>query len=316
MKKAEIRQMFRRSVLCFAFLLVLPRPGDVAYAQIPPIPATTQRSIERIIGVTGSYTSSESVFKIRIPRTEIILNVQGHRVTVGFPIESWVAFSPEIRGGGLLIGELQLLEEEVNPVASAALDVGLEINGLANAMLFDQPRLLTLDLSGTGSFDKLASAVRKCLDAITATHSAKAGTPSRPPFPKTSAIDAGPIDAILSMKGSVTNGVYRASIGQITVLNNTPVGKEMGVSTSVVFSGTNQNAMVQGEIVATGEQLQRVLRALRARRLGLISIRNHIISEHPQLLFVRFEGNGPATDLARAVRYALDVQVGATKPAA
>jgi hypothetical protein len=114
----------------------------------------------------------------------------------------------------------------------------------------------------------------------------------------------------------VTNGVYRASIGQITVLNNTPVGKEMGVSTSVVFSGTNQNAMVQGEIVATGEQLQRVLRALRARRLGLISIRNHIISEHPQLLFVRFEGNGPATDLARAVRYALDVQVGATKPAA
>jgi hypothetical protein len=118
------------------------------------------------------------------------------------------------------------------------------------------------------------------------------------------------------MKGSVTNGVYRASIGQITVLNNTPVGKEMGVSTSVVFSGTNQNAMVQGEIVATAEQLQRVLKALRGKRLDLISIRNHVVGEHPQVVFIRFEGSGPATVLARAVRYALDAQVGAAKRAA
>jgi Domain of Unknown Function (DUF1259) len=316
MYKTGIRQMFRRSVLCFAFLSALAPPYSTASAQIPPIPSTAQRSIERIIGATGSYTPSESVFKIRIPRTEIALSVQGQRAATGFPIESWVAFSPEIRGGGLLIGELQVLEEEVNPVASAALDAGLEVNGLANAMLFDHPRLLAVNLSGTGAFDKLASAVRKCLDAIAAAHASKASAAVRPQLPNTSAIDAGPIDTILSMKGKVTNGVYRASIGQITVLKNTPIGKEMGVSTSVVFSGTNQNAMVQGEIVATADQLQRVLKALRARRLDLISIRNHTIAEHPQLLFVRFEGTGPATDLARAVRYALDVQVGATKPAA
>src|SRR5262249_12412246 len=280
-----------------------------------PIPATTQRSIEGIIGLSGSYASGESVFKIRIPRAEMALNLQGQQVPAGF-LESWVAFSPEIRGGGLLIGELQLREDEVNPVASAALDAGLEITGLGNSMLFDQPRLLTLNLSGTGPFDKLASGVRKCLDAIAGVRSAKASAPSRPQFPKTSAINGGPIDAILSMKGSVTNGVYRASIGQITVLNNTPIGKEMGVSTSVVFSGTNQNAIVQGEIVATGEQFQRVLKALRAKRLELISIRNHIIGEHPQVVFIRFEGSGPATDLARAVRYALDAQVGTVKPAA
>jgi hypothetical protein len=90
----------------------------------------------------------------------------------------------------------------------------------------------------------------------------------------------------------------------------------MGAGTSVVFSGTNQNAMVQGEIVATVDQLQRVLKALRAKGMDLISIRNHTIGEHPQLLFVRFEGSGSAIDLASAVRYALDVEVGAIKPAA
>jgi hypothetical protein len=182
-------------------------------------------------------------------------------------------------------------------------------------MIFDAPRLLTMDLSGTGSFDKLATGIRKSLDAIAAAHVGKTTT-ARSQFPKTNAIDGVPIDAILSMKATVTNGIYRAAIGQISVLNNTPFGKEMGASTSVVFTGTNQDAMVQGEIVATPEQLQRALKALRAKGLDLISIRNHTIAEHPQLVFVRFTGSGSVTDLAKAVRYTLDAQVGNIKPAA
>src|SRR5262245_35227049 len=307
-----VRDPLRRSV----FALSLTFLYASAYAQIPPIASNVQRSIERIIGVSGSYAANESVFKIHIPRTDISLTLQGRRVTGGFSVESWVAFAPDIRSGGLVMAELQLREEEVNPVASAALDSGLDINGLANSMVFDQPRILTLNISGTGPFEKLASGIRKCLDAIAAARLSKSDAAVRPQFPMTSAIDAGLVDGILSMKGTVANGVYRASIGQISVLNNTPFGKEMGASTSVVFSGTNQNSMVQGEIVATGEQLQRVLKALRAKRLELVSIRNHTVAEHPQLLFIRFQGSGPVTDLARAVRYALDVQVGTAKPIA
>src|SRR5262249_60035797 len=80
------------------------------YAQIPPIPLATQRTIERIIGTPGSYTATESVFKIRIPRKDIAQTIDGQRVADGFPIESWIAFSPAIRGGGLMMAELQLLE--------------------------------------------------------------------------------------------------------------------------------------------------------------------------------------------------------------
>ncbi|OLE74627.1 MAG: hypothetical protein AUG12_00990 [Acidobacteria bacterium 13_1_20CM_2_57_8] len=308
--------MVRSLIVRFVFLVAPTAICASGYAQIPPIPSSTQRSIERIVGISGSYAANESVFKIRIPRTDITLALQGRGVTTGFPIESWVAFSPDIRGGGLVMSELQLLEGEVNPVASAALDSGLNITGLGNTMLFDQPRLLTMNLSGTGSFDKLASGIRKCLDSISAAGAGKTGAAVRSEFPATSTIEGGPIDTILSMKGTLTNGIYRAAIGQITVLNNTPFGKEMGAVTSVVFSGTNQNAMVQGEIVVTVDQLQGVLKALRSKRLDLISIRNHTIAEHPQLVFVRFQGSGSATDLAKAVRYALDVQVGAVKPPA
>jgi hypothetical protein len=292
--------MPRKFFLRFILISVLTAFGADGEAQIPPIPSAAQRSMERILGRSGSYVPSESVFKIRIPKT-------------GFPIESWVAFSPEIRGGGMMMGELQLLETEVNPVATAILDAGLDINGLANATLSDPLRLLTMNISGTGSFDSLAGGVRKALDVLSAAQTKTSA--ARPAFPKSSSIDGEPIDAVLSMKGTVVNGIYRAAIGQISVLNNTPFGKEMGASTSLTFAGTNQDATVQGEIVASADQLQRVLKALRAKRLDLISIRNHTIGEHPQLVFVRFTGNGTALDLAKAVRYALDVQVGALKPA-
>jgi len=241
------------------------------------------------------------------------VSFHGQPIPAGLSIECWASFSPDIRGGGLMMGELQLLEAEVNPVASAVLDAGLNINGLANTLIGDQPRLLTMNVAGTGSFDQLATSFRKSLDAIAAVL-IKTISP-RSAFPKVSIIDGRPIDAILSMKGTVTNGIYRASIGQISVLNNTPFGKEMGAATSLLLAGTNQDAILQGEIVVTPEQLQRVLKALRVGRLDLVSIRNHTIGEHPQLIFVHFTGIGIATDLARVVRSVLDVQVGALKPA-
>jgi len=280
---------------------------------MPPVPPAAQRSIERIIGAPGVYVANESAFRIRIPRSDVALSFRGQPVPGGFPIESWASFSPDIRGGALMMGALQLLEAEVNPVASVVLDAGLNINGLANTRIGDQPRLLTMNVGGTGSFDQLATGYRKALDAIAAVRTKTIGP--RSPFPKVSAIDAGPINATLSMKGTVTNGVYRASIGQISVLNNTPFGKEMGAATSLTFVGTNQDAILEGEIVATAAQLQRVLKALRTGKLDLVSIRNHTIGEHPELFFVRFTGTGSATDLAKALRNALDVQIGALKPA-
>ena len=66
----------------------------------------------------------------------------------------------------LLSGQLLLLEDEVNPVMTAVLNAGLEINGLADSSTFDGPRLKTLDVTGGGTFQSLAAAFRKTLDEI------------------------------------------------------------------------------------------------------------------------------------------------------
>jgi len=116
------------------------------------------------------------------------------------------------------------------------------------------------------------------------------------------------------MRGVVTGGVYRAAIGTKGLLHGEPVGREMGMSTWVSFAGTNDHALAHGEIVTTVDELQRVLKALRVRGLNVMSIRNHTFGEHPQVVFVRFWGQGTALDLAKALRYVLEVQVGVIVP--
>lgn len=132
-----------------------------------------------------------------------------------------------------------------------------------------------------------------------------------PALPQASAIDPAPLNDILAMRGTVTGGVYKAAIGRKALLHGEAIGRELGMTTWVSFAGTNNRAVVQGEFLATSDELQNVLKALRLKGGNVLSIRNHTFGEHPQVVFVRFWEQGPASDLARALRFVLDVQVGA-----
>jgi len=128
------------------------------------------------------------------------------------------------------------------------------------------------------------------------------------------AIDGGPLDTILSMRGVVIGGVYRAAIGSRAVLHGELIGREMGMSTWVSFAGTNDHALAHGEFAETPDGLKTLLKALRSKGLNIISIRNHTLGEHPQFVFVRFWGQDSALELAKKIRYVLDTQVGAMAP--
>jgi hypothetical protein len=134
-------------------------------------------------------------------------------------------------------------------------------------------------------------------------------------MPVGNAIDPSPLNAILSMRGVAADGIYRAAIGRVALVNGTPIGREMGMSTVSIF-GTNGRAFGDAEMIVNGDELQRVLLALRTKNLNITSIRNHLVGEHPQSMFIGVWGQGTAADLAKGLRYALDVEVGATRPAA
>src|SRR5438445_10266342 len=166
-------------------------------------------------------------------------------------------------------------------------------------------------------FQVLASAFLKGLDEIRRvrrTANPRLTKFAVPAVPLKSAIDAGPLDAILSMRGVVIGGVYRAAIGSRAILHGEMIGREMGMSTWVSFAGTNDRALAQGEFVETADGLKVLLKALRAKGVNIVSIRNHTLGEHPQLVFVRFWSQDSALELAKKIRYVLDTQVGAMAP--
>ena len=121
-------------------------------------------------------------------------------------LTSWAAFTPDAHGGLMVMGDLVLFEDEVNPVMSAALDNGLEVTALHNHFFFESPRVMFMHIGGSGTADKLAAAVRTAMDKVKEIRSANAQPSSRfsgPTVPETNSITAAPIDGILGVKGPV-----------------------------------------------------------------------------------------------------------------
>ena len=275
------------------------------------VPQHVRVSIDRITGGQGAYVPDDEVYKVVLPREEATIVWDYQTLSPNLGLNSWVAFKPAIHKQAILTGQLLLLDDEVDSVMSAALNGGLNVTGLASSSVFDGPHLHTLDVNATGTFEDLAAGFRKCLQEVKQVRGAR-GRPNgvAPDVPVESSIDPASLDAILSMKGGVSEGTYHAAIGSDALLHGEQVGREMGMSIWISVAGTNDHAIVHGEFIASTDDLQKVLKALRAKGISVISIRNHTVGEHPQFVFIQFRGEGAASQLAKAVRYALDAQVG------
>jgi hypothetical protein len=278
-------------------------------AEVPP---EERASIDRVTGVRGVYVPDDGVYKIILPREEATIVQDYQTLSPNLGINSWAVFKSDAHGGAIVTGQFLLLDDEIDSVLSAALDAGLEVTGLAAASMFAGPALHTLDISGRGTFKDLAAGFRKGIDEIR--HVRQDLSRKDPKWrcreaPLESAIDGAPLDLALSMHGTVVGGAYKAAIGKKALIDGETVGREMGMATWVSFSGTNDSAIVHGEFVKTAEDLQKVLKALRAKGISVEAIRNHTLGEHPQFVFVRFWGEGKALNLAKALRYVLDMEV-------
>jgi hypothetical protein len=282
-------------------------------AQMPPVSEQTRGSLDRTLGTKGIYVSEESAYKFAFPRGDVSVRIGQQRLSPAQAPQSWVTFQPSKQHDAILNGELIVLDDEVNPVISTALKAKLAVTGLGPTLLSAQPMLFTLNVNAEGPYQTLGAAWRQLLDEIRRVRVAARQREGGPTdiAPVANAIDPDPVNRILEMRGSATDGIYRSAIGRVEFLNGTPIGREMGMSTKLTIFGTNDRAFLDADMILSPDELQRVLLALRTRDLNVTSIRNHVVSEHPPVIFVHVWGRGSASELARAFRFALDAQVGA-----
>lgn len=263
--------------------------------------------IEALTGLKGKLNETEGVFKVTFPRTDIKSTVAGVRMNPELGLTAWAAFT-HAGDHTMVMGDIVLLESEVNPVMSVALDNGLDVTALHNHFLWDSPKVMFMHIGGIGEEEKVAGAVGKVFDKLKAVIGDRPKLPYAQIDPAQTSLDGKRIAEIVGTPGSLKDGVYKIVIGRTIDMGGHKIGKEMGVNTWAAFAGSDELAVVGGDFAMIESEVQGVLKALRGGGINIVAIHNHMTFESPRMVFLHYWGIGPTVQLARALRTALDTQ--------
>jgi len=264
-------------------------------------------TIERLAGVKGELSEKEGVFKVSVPRRDLVITVAGVKMTPPLGLTSWAAFQ---KAGEqvMVMGDMVMLEDQVNPVMSVALDNGLEVTALHNHFFWDTPKVMFMHIGGMGDEVKLAGAVGKVFSTIKNTSGGRGEVPRVELSPAQTSLDPKTIEDIFSMKGQLANGVYKVIIGRTTTMHGHEVGNTMGVNTWAAFAGSDEKAIVDGDFVMFEGEVQPVFKALRGAGIHIVALHHHMLEESPRTVFLHYWGVGPTREFAKGLKAALETQ--------
>ena len=207
----------------------------------------------------------------------------------------------------MAMGDLVLLESEINPVMLKLIEGGLEITAVHNHLLGASPATFYLHVGGHGDPAKMAAVIRDALGTSKTPLTAPAAAGSAPAVD----LDTAQLDHLIGAKGQANGGVYQFGVprrdpvmeGGIQIA---PVGP-MGVATAINFQPTGGGkAAITGDFVLTGDEVNPVITALRANGINVTAVHSHMLDEQPRLFFLHFWANDDALKLAKGLRAALD----------
>lgn len=246
------------------------------------------------------------VHRYGFPRTDLTVTLDGVAIKPALALGGWIAFKPA-HGKTMAMGDLVLLESEVNPVVTKLLEGGLEITAVHNHLLRASPMTIYVHVGGHGDPVKLAAAIH---DALAASKTPLTAPTAAAPAP-TVDLDTAQLDQIIGSKGQANGGVYQFGVprrGQITESGTqlSPAGP-LGVATAINFQPTGGGkAAITGDFVLTAEEVNPVIQELRSNGIEVTAVHSHMLTEQPRLFFLHFWANDDALKLAKGLRGALD----------
>ncbi len=294
--------------------------AGATYAQAQ-VPAEYQEVLA-YLGRTGDFKSD--VLKVNIPRSDLKITVQGVALPTAFGFGGWVAMTKGEGGRDVMMGDLVLLQEEVNPVMSALIDNGLEVTALHNHFFWEEPRIFYLHVHGMGKPMDLARRIKPGLDLIGHVAAApadqgrvpEAPQKSSPPPPSTGTLSTAQLTRIIGREGETIGAVYKITVGREDIglrEMGARIGSRMGLNSWAAFFGSDANAVVAGDLAMLEGEVTPVVKALRARGLEVVALHHHMINVKPMIIFLHYWGKGAAADLAAGFKAALDVSANRVK---
>src|SRR6266568_9376909 len=251
-----------------------------------------------------------NVLKVNIPRKDLTVIVDGVATPTPFGFGGWLAMTKGDGGMDVMMGDLVLTEDEVNPVMSALLDNGLEVTAVHNHFFFENPRIFYMHVHGHGKTADLAKMAKPAVDLI------GRGSPQHQSSVTGGAsnVTAGQIDTaklakIAGHEGEQNGAVYKITVGRDDLKikeMGAPINSRMGLNTWAAFYGSDANAEIAGDVAMLGPEVTPVLKTLRENGLNVVAIHHHMTSTQPTIYFLHYWGTGPAEKLASAFKAALN----------
>src|ERR1700704_5394775 len=249
---------------------------------------------------------SDDVHRYGFPRTDLTVTLDGVTIKPALALGGWVAFKPA-HGGAMVMGDLVLLETEINPVMLKLIEGGLEITAVHNHLLRASPATFYMHVGGHGDPIKMAAVIH---DALAESKTPLATPAAAGPAPAVD-LDTMQLDQLIGAKGQANGGVYQFAVPRRDPVMEggmqiAPVGP-MGVATAINFQPTGGGkAAITGDFVLTNDEVNPVIKALRANNIDVTAVHSHMLDEQPRLFFLHFWANDDAIKLARGLRAALD----------
>jgi len=260
--------------------------------------------VDQALGKTGTTQLGE-VHKYALPRTDMHVTLDGIAIKPALALGGWLAFKP-MGETTLVMGDLVMAEDEINPVMAKLLASGITVTAVHNHLLRAQPATFYMHVAGQGDPVKLATTIHDALGASkTPFGPAPAGAPAAVPVD----LDTAKLEQILGHKGTATGGVYQFAIPRADVISDEGmvVPPAMGTAIAINFQPTGgSKAAITGDFVLAEKEVTPVLQALRENGIEVTAVHNHMLDDQPRTFFVHFWANDDAGKLAQGLRAALD----------
>jgi Domain of Unknown Function (DUF1259) len=253
---------------------------------------------------------SGNVHRYGFARTDLNVTLDGVTIRPTLALGGWIAFKPASNPPGrevMVMGDLVLLESEIDPVMTKMIEKGIEITAVHNHLLRANPATFYMHIGGHGDAVELATAIRGALSVSKTPLQSPAGSAQPPAID----LDTAQLDQIIGAKGQANGGVYQLAVPRrdpITMggMPIAPAGP-MGLATGIGFQPTGGGkAAITGDFVMISSEVNPVIKSLRGHGIEVTALHSHMLDEEPRLFFMHFWANDDAIKLAKGLRAALD----------
>ena len=265
-------------------------------------PTKDWKDVEAALGRAGTV-QPDGAYKVSFPRGDLSVTVDGVAIKPALALGSWAAFN-ESGAHAMAMGDLVLLESEVNPVITELQKGGVEASAIHNHLIGESPRVMYVHFSGHGD----ATAIARTLHSALALTKTPMGPPAAPAAAQLD-LPTADLDRIIGRPGKANGGVYQFGVPRADKIteHGMTIPASMGLATAINFQPTgNGRAAITGDFVLIASEVNPVIRELQSGGIAVTALHSHMLDDQPRLFFMHFWANDDATKLARTIRSALD----------